>query len=76
MEDDARTLAAFVERWRPRVAGMTHARHRTMLNVVLGESLEHQRLFGQAASGFEDLLGRRTSDAKRVGVVMPTRWQE
>jgi hypothetical protein len=76
LEDDARTLAAFVDRWRPRVAGMTHARHRTMLNVVLGESLEHQRLFAQAASGFEDLLGRRTSDAKRVGVVMPTRWQE
>ena len=76
MEDDARTLAAFVERWRPRVATMTQARHRTMLNVVLGESMEHQRLFAQAASGFEDLLGRRTSDAKRVGVVMPSRWQE
>jgi hypothetical protein len=76
LEDDARTLTAFVERWRPRVATMTHARHQTMLNVVLGESMEHQRLFAQAASGFEDLLGRRTSDAKRVGVVMPSRWQE
>ncbi len=32
-----------------------------MLNVVLGESLEHQRLFTQAAVGFEDLLGKRTT---------------
>jgi hypothetical protein len=76
MEDDARTLSAFVDRWRPRIAAMTHARHRTMLNVVLGESMEHQRLFGQGASGSEDLLGRRTTDSKRVGVVMPSRWQE
>jgi hypothetical protein len=76
LEDDSRTLGAFVERWRPRVAEMTHARHRTMLNVVLGESMEHQRLFAQAASGFEDVLGKRTIDAKRVGGVLPTRWME
>ena len=30
-------LGAFVERWRPSVDAVTHARHRTMLNVVLGE---------------------------------------
>jgi hypothetical protein len=55
---------------------MDHARHRTMLNVILGESMEHQRLFTQAASGFEDLLGKRTFDAVRVGGVLPARWQE
>ena len=76
LEDDARHLAAFVERWRPRVATMTHARHRTMLGVVLGESVEHQRLFEQAASGLEDVIGRRTAGAERVGAVLPTRWQE
>ena len=76
LEDDARTLAAFVQKWRPKVDAMTHARHRTMLNVVLGESLEHQRLFTQAAGGFEDLLGKRTHDAVRVGGVLPARWQE
>ena len=54
---------------------MTHARHRTMLDVVLGESLEHQRLFEQAAAGFEDVLGRRTGGAERVGAVLPTRWR-
>jgi hypothetical protein len=76
LEEDARQLGQFVERWRPRVQAMTHARHRTMLNVVLGESLEHQRLFAQAAAGFEDLLGRRTGGVARQGGVLPTRWQE
>jgi hypothetical protein len=76
LEDDARTLGAFVQKWRPQVDAMTHARNRTMLNVVLGESLEHLRLFTQAATGFEDLLGKRTKDAVRVGGVLPARWQE
>ena len=76
LEDDARTLGAFVERWRPRIEAMAHARHRTMLNVMLGESLEHKRLFEQGASGFEDVLGRRTDGAERVGGVLPTRWME
>ena len=76
LEDDVRLLTTFVDRWRPKVEAMTHARHRTMLNVVLGESLEHRRLFEQAASGFEDVLGRRTDGAERVGGVLSTRWME
>ena len=76
LEEDARTLRAFVDRWRSRVDAMTHARHRTMLNVILGESLEHARLFEQGAAGYEDLLGRRTSLAERVGAVLPHRWME
>ena len=76
LEDDARQLDRFVETWRDRVAGVTHARHRQMLQVILGESREHQRLFEQAASGFEDLLGRRTGGVARVGGVLPTRWVE
>ena len=76
LEDDARQLAEFVKRWRPRVDALTDARHRIMLDVVLGESREHQRLFEQAAAGFEDLLGRRTADAARRGSVLPTRWME
>ncbi len=76
LDDDARLLAAFVKRWSDRVAALNHARHRTMLNVVLGESIEHQRFFEQAAAGFEDLLGRRTDGALRVGGVLPTRWME
>jgi hypothetical protein len=76
LQDDARHLAAFVERWRPKMPAVTHARHRTMLEVVLGESVEHQRLFEQGASGLEDLIGKRTIGAERVGAVLPTRWQE
>jgi hypothetical protein len=74
--EDAHALRTFVDHWRPRIEAMTHARHRTMLNVVLGESLEHLRLFEQGAGGDEDLLGRRTSLAERVGAVLPHRWME
>jgi hypothetical protein len=76
LEDDAQHLGAFVKKWRPRVDRMTHARHRTMLNVILGESLEHERFFSQAAAGLEDLLGRRTGGVARQGSVLPTRWLE
>jgi hypothetical protein len=76
LEDDATQLGEFVKRWRSRVDALTHARHRIMLDVVLGESREHQRLFEQAASGFEDVLGRRTADAVRRGSVLPARWME
>lgn len=76
LDEDARTLGAFVERWRPKVEAVTHARHRNMLNVILGESMEHTRFFEQASAGFEDLLGRRTGGVPRVGAVLPTRWLE
>ncbi len=76
LAEDSRGLIAFVEKWRPRLDAMTHARHRTMLKVILGESLEHARLFQQAAEGFEDVLGKRTGGVPRVGAVLPSRWQE
>jgi hypothetical protein len=76
LDDEVKHLAAFVEKWRGRIDVLSHARHRTMMNVILGESLEHKRLFEQAASGFEDLLGRRTGGVARVGGVLPTRWVE
>lgn len=76
LDDDMRGLGEFVTRWRDRVQTMTHARHRNMLNVILGESLEHKRLFEQAAAGFEDVLGRRTGGVARVGEVLSTRWLE
>jgi len=76
LADDARQLGLFVDRWRDRIATVTHARHRTMLGVILGESLEHRRLFEQAAAGDEDVIGRRTGGVARVGAVLPDRWQE
>ena len=76
LADDAALLEAFTQRWRAQVDALTHARHRTMLNVVLGETREHQRLFEQAAAGMEDVLGRRTGGVARQGAVLPTRWME
>jgi hypothetical protein len=76
LEDDAQRLASFVEKWRDRVAAITHARHRLMLDVILGESREHQRIFEQAAAGIEDMLGKRTGGVPRQGAVLPTRWME
>jgi hypothetical protein len=76
LQDDVTHLGAFIDRWTPRVAAVTHARHRTMLNVVLGESREHKRFFEQAAAGFEDLLGKRTGGVPRQGAVLSSRWME
>ena len=76
-DEDARSAQKFVDEWRPRVDAMTNARHRGMLRVVLGETLEQKRFFEQALAGRNDLLGRRTADVgERVGSVMPTRWIE
>ena len=68
---------AFVGRWRPRVDAVTHARHRRLLNLILGETLEQRRFFEQALAGRTDLLGVRTEKAgKLVGHVLATRWVE
>jgi hypothetical protein len=77
IEQDARDAQAFVDRWRPRIEAMANARHRKMLNVILGETLEQKRFFEQALAGRHDLLGRRTEDVgELVGKVLPTRWVE
>ena len=77
IERDARDADAFVERWRRRVETMDNARHRKMLEVILGETLEQKRFFQQALAGRHDLLGRRTDDVGAlVGKVLPTRWIE
>ena len=73
---DAALLDAFVNAWRDRVASITNARHRLMVDLMLGESLEHARLFRQAAGGRLDLLGRRTGGERTGGSVLPSRWVE
>jgi len=75
-DDDATSAAEFVGRWQPRVAAMTHARDRKMLELVLGEVAEHARFFAQAADGRPDLLGRRPDGAGTGGGVLPRRWVE
>jgi Mn-containing catalase len=59
----------FVTKWR-----VTHARHKTMMDVIIGETLEHKRFFEQALAGRTDLLGRRADGAGTGGGVLPTRW--
>ena len=76
VETDARDAAAFVARWRPRVGDITHARHRSMLHVVLGEVLEHKRFFDQMLAGRDDLLGRRMDGAGTGNGVLGVRWLE
>lgn len=74
--DDARANQQFVEAWRPKVESITHARHKGMLKVILGEMLEHKRLFDQAAAGRDDLIGTHLAINPRTGVVADTRWME
>ena len=76
IRQDAASAQGFVDTWRPIVASLTHARHRTMLNVILGETLEHKRFFDQAVAGRTDLLGRRADGAGTGGGVLPVRWIE
>jgi len=73
---DADALEAFVATWRPRVAAVNNARHRLMLDLILGETLEQARFFRQAAAGSVDVLGRRTGGARTAGGVLPSRWVE
>lgn len=79
VEEDAREAADFVSRWRARVDDLGHARHRGMLQVVLGETLEHKRFFDQIVAGREDVLGRRANGPASPGTgdgVLPVRWIE
>ena len=77
VEEDAREAAEFVSRWRPRLEDLTHARHRSMLSVVVGETLEFKRFFDQIVAGREDVLGRRANGPGSPGTgdgVLAVRW--
>lgn len=73
---DGRDNQRFVEKWRDRVDQVSHARHRGMLKVILGEMLEHARLFEQAAAGRTDMTGTSLPMHTRRGTVLGTRWVE
>jgi hypothetical protein len=77
--EDAREAAAFVARWRPRLPAIGHARHRGMIQVILGETIEHERFFNQILAGRDDLLGRRSNGPGSPGTgdgVLPVRWMQ
>jgi len=74
--DDKKGAQDFVDKWRTRIEAMPNARHRSLLRVIIGETLEHQRFFEQALAGRTDLLGRRADGAGTPGEVLGVRWIE
>jgi hypothetical protein len=74
IREDRDGAQKFVDRWRPRIEAVTQVRHKNMLRVILGETLEHRRFFDQALAGRTDLLGARPDGASTGGGVLPTRW--
>jgi hypothetical protein len=79
VREDAKVAETFVATWRSKLASITNARHRGMLQVILGEALEHKRFFDQMLAGREDLLGRRSNGPGRDGTgdgVLAVRWIE
>ena len=74
--NDATANQRFVEKWRDGVEQVTNARHKGMLRVILGEMLEHRRLFEQAADGRTDIIGTHLAINERRGKVLDTRWVE
>lgn len=77
VEEDARQAQAFVDRWRARLDDIGNDRHRKLIGVIIGETLEQKRFFEQVLAGMTDLLGRRGDEVGvRVGEVLPTRWVE
>ena len=73
IERDAASQNAFIARWTPAVAGVTNARHRKMLELILGEMREHLRVLQQAAESRSDLLGRHSDGKVLRGSVMAVR---
>jgi hypothetical protein len=73
IEGDAQAERSFIARWEPRVATVTNARHRKMLELILGEMAEHLRVFQQALEGRTDLLGRHADGKVLSGLVLPGR---
>jgi hypothetical protein len=73
---DARANRAFVDKWHDRIEQVTNARHKGMLRVILGEMLEHGRLFEQASEGRTDIIGTALPINERRGIVVDTRWIE
>ena len=76
VREDANSAEALVAKWRPRVATIENVRHAKMVQVILGETLEHQRFFAQIAQGNEQVLGTRMPGAGTGNGVMGVRWLE
>lgn len=77
VKEDLRLIDAFVAKWRPKLGEISNARHRGMMQVVIGETLEQRRFFEQILAGQDNLLGRRANGPGSPGTgdgVLPVRW--
>ena len=74
--EDAAGCRGFVNKWRPRNAEIKSDRHRKLVGVLLGETVEAERFFNQVTEGRDDLLGRRMPGASTGDGVMSVRWVE
>ena len=73
IDADAAAQTAFIDRWAPRMSAVTNARHRKMLELILGEMKEHLRFLQQGAESRADLLGRHSDGKVLRGTVMAAR---
>lgn len=73
---DAEAAQALVTKWKPRAAEIRSERHRKMVTLMLGETMEQKRFFDHMLAGHDDLLGRRMPGASTGDGVMPVRWIE
>src|SRR5262249_20067945 len=74
VKEDAAGAQAVVDKWKPRIEAGGQPRNRSMLRVILGETIEAKRFFDQMVAGRADLLGRSADGARTSGKVLPTRW--
>lgn len=74
LEDDQRLGRAFVDKWRARLGDVRNARHRKLLDVIVGEVTEQTNFFQLALAGRDDLLGTRMPGASTGDGVLPVRW--
>jgi hypothetical protein len=74
LEDDQRSGRAFVDKWRGKLGDVRNARHRRLLDVVIGEVVEQTNFFQLALAGRDDLLGTRMPGASTGDGVLPVRW--
>ena len=73
IEADIRRQKEFIDRWSSKVASVTNARNRKILELILGEMKEHLRVLEQAKEGRTDLLGRHSDGKVLRGEVLAAR---
>jgi hypothetical protein len=73
IDADAANQRAVLDRWSPRLAEVNNARHRRMLELILGEMKEHLRVLEQASDSRGDLLGRHADGKVLRGTVIAAR---